>query len=189
LGESCLNDPQHIQSVTWKRKTSIKQPDSTKRNSNQKDKRTMKHMQTLLKSLAALALTVLIVGCASAFQEKKDIAVAAGFKVITPTKPDHVALLPTLAKNKVTEIQYEGKTFYVLPDLENNRAYVGGPAEYQAYKQLSLQKQIAEDQLAAAQMNQMATMNWGAWGGWGGVGYGGYGGYGRVGYGRVGVRR
>ena len=149
----------------------------------------MKQIQSILRIIAAIAISATVVSCATEFQSKKDLAVAAGFKIITPVKPDHVALLPTLPHSTITEIKYEGKTYYILPDAENNRAYVGGPDEYKTYQQLRLQKQISDDNLAAAQMNQMAamnSMNWGAWGGWGAVGPYGYG-YGR--YGRVGMYR
>ena len=138
------------------------------------------HIRTAFKSLTVIAFAALAASCASELKEKENLAVAAGFKVITPVKPDQVALLPTLPKDKVTQVNYQGKTYYVLPDLKNNQAYVGGPTEYQAYRQLRLAKQISDDNLAAAQMNQMSSMNWGAWGGWGG--YGGAG-WGRMGYG------
>ncbi|WP_411727190.1 hypothetical protein [Methyloglobulus sp.] len=134
----------------------------------------MKQIQTTFKILAAVALVALAVGCASDLKDKENLAVAAGFKVITPVKPDQVALLPTLPEDKVTQINYQGKTYYVLPDVKNNQAYVGGPTEYQAYRQIRLAKQISDQNLRAAQMNQ-DSMNWGAWGGWGGVGpMGGY---------------
>jgi hypothetical protein len=143
----------------------------------------MKAIQTALKVLAAATLTLLMAGCASEFQSKKDLAVASGFKVITPVKDDQVALLATLPAGKITPITYGGKKYYILPDAANHQAYVGGESEYQAYERLRLAKRIAEDNLAAAQMNQMVAMNamnWGAWGGWGGIGYP-YGGYRRVG--------
>ena len=50
-------------------------------------------------------------------------------------------------------------------------ALAGGAAGYYTERQ----KQISDDNLAAAQMNQMSAMNWGAWGGWGGYGWGGMG--------------
>ena len=141
----------------------------------------MKQIQTTLKLIAATALAVVIVGCATEFQDKKDIAIAAGFKIITPVKPEHVALLPTLPKETITKISYQGKTYYILPDVKNNQAYVGGPGEYQAYQKLRIQKDISDANLQAAQMNQMAAlnqMNWGAWGGWSTAGpYGAMGGY------------
>jgi hypothetical protein len=131
----------------------------------------MKLILTSLKYLTAIALAVLAAGCASDIQSKQNMAVAAGFKVITPVKPDQQAILPTLPAGKVTQITYQGKTYYVLPDVKNNQAYVGGPAEYQAYQQLRLAKQLSNENLQAAQMNQMASTNWGAWGGWNTVGY------------------
>jgi hypothetical protein len=126
----------------------------------------MKHIWNPMKYLAIIALAVLAVSCAD-LKNKENLAVAAGFKVITPVKPDQQALLPTLPADKVTRITYEGKTYYVLPDVKNNVAYVGGPAEYQAYQKLRLDQQMSNDNLEAAQMNQSASMNWGAWGGWG----------------------
>jgi hypothetical protein len=127
----------------------------------------MKMILNLVKCLAALAILALGVGCATDTHTKEDTLVAAGFKVITPTKPDQVALLPTLPADKVTRITYKGKTYYVMPDMKNNQAYVGGPKQYQAYQQLRLAKQLSNDNLEAAQMNQMASMNWAGWGGWG----------------------
>jgi hypothetical protein len=127
----------------------------------------MKQIQTVLKTLAAVALTVFGAGCATDMTEKENLAVAAGFKVITPTQPDHVALLPKLPKGQVTQVNYRGKTYYVLPDAKNNQAYVGGPKQYQAYQQLRLARKISNDNLMAAQMNEAASMNWGGWGGWG----------------------
>ncbi|MES2569283.1 MAG: hypothetical protein V4710_04415 [Verrucomicrobiota bacterium] len=135
-----------------------------------------KPIQTALKYLAALAFLAFGAGCATAdLHEKENLATAAGFKVITPTKPDQVALLTRLPAGKVTRINYQGKTYYVLPDLKNNQAYVGGPKQYQAYQQLRIARQISNENLMAAQMNQAASMNWGAWGGWGpGFGVGWY---------------
>jgi hypothetical protein len=130
----------------------------------------MHPIQTATKHLLVIALAVMGAGCASDTQNKQNLAVAAGFKVITPSKPDQQAILATLPADKVTPVTYKGKSYYVLPDVKNNQAYVGGPAQYQSYQQLRLAQQMSNDNLQAAQMNQAAAMNWGAWGGWGGVG-------------------
>jgi len=130
----------------------------------------MKKIITSFKFISALAVLAIAVGC-SGVQEKQNLLIAAGFKVITPTKPDQVALLPTLPKDKVTRIIYKSKTYYVMPDLAHNEAYVGTPDQYQAYQQLRLQKQLSNENLEAASMNQAASMNWGAWGGWGAPGW------------------
>jgi hypothetical protein len=135
----------------------------------------MKQIQAAFKFLTVISLLALAVGCASDVQNKQNLAVAAGFKVITPTKPDHIALLQTLPAGKVTPVNYNGKTFYVLPDAKNNQAYVGGAEQYQAYQQLRLAQNLSNQNLEAAQMNQAANMNWNTWGGWGGAGFYGRG--------------
>src|SRR6516165_2929733 len=96
----------------------------------------MKTIQTAFKFIAALALAVLAVGCASSnLLDRENAAVGAGFKIITPSKPDQLALLQKLPPDKVTPIIYGGKPYYVLPDLANKQAYIGGPKQYQVYKQ------------------------------------------------------
>jgi hypothetical protein len=132
-------------------------------------------MKRTFQSIAVITFAVLAIGCASELQERQNAAAAAGFKIMTPQTPDQAAILPTLPADKVTQVNYHGKTYFVLPDVKNNQAYVGGPKEYQAYRQLRAQQQISDAQLEAAQMNQMAAMNMNAWGGWGMVGpMGGY---------------
>ena len=133
----------------------------------------MKQILTTLKFLTVIALGVFAVSCASQQEEKQNLAVAAGFKVITPKNAEQQNILNQLPAGKVTQITYQGHTLYVLPDAKNNQAYVGRAAEYQAYEQLRLANKLSNENLQAAQMNQMSTMNWGAWGGW--YGYRGWG--------------
>ncbi len=121
-----------------------------------------------LKYLVAIALLFLAAGCASDMKEKENLAVAAGFRAIAPTKPEQAALLTTLPADKVTPVNYEGRTYYVLPDAKNNQAFVGGPKQYRSYRQLRLAKQINNENLEAAEMNQDAAMNLSAWSGWSG---------------------
>ena len=132
----------------------------------------MKQIQTTFKFVAALALIVLATGCASNnLLDKENAAVGAGFKIITPTKPDQVALLRKLPPDKVTPIIYGGRRYWVLPDRVNNQAYVGGPKQYQVYKQFRLkQKMNAEDYEArpdTVTVTEVNAMDWGAWNGWG----------------------
>lgn len=128
----------------------------------------MKLILTSLKYLTAFALLALVAGCATDLHQKENLAIAAGFKVITPTKPDQQSILAKLPPDKVSPVNYHGKTYYVLSDVKNNQAYVGGPKQLQAYKALRSEQQIANENLMAAQMNEMNSMNWGGWGGWGG---------------------
>jgi hypothetical protein len=133
----------------------------------------MKQILTLLKMLSAIALLAVTAGCAST-QSTENMLVAAGFKVITPKTAPQEQRLKALPPEKVTAVQRSGKTYYVFPDAANNQAYVGGPKQYQAYRQLRLQKQMADEKLEAAEMNLEATMDWDSWGGWGGWGPGWY---------------
>ena len=133
----------------------------------------MKQTLNSLKFLLVIALGVFAVSCASETHEKENLTVAAGFKVITPKNAQQQNILAGLPAGKVTPVDYKGKRYYVLPDVPNNQAYVGGAKQYEAYQQLRLANKLSNDNLEAAQMNQMSSMNWGAWGGWGG--YGGWG--------------
>lgn len=131
----------------------------------------MKQILASFKCLTALAILALAVGCATDLQNKQNLAAAAGFKLITPTKPDQQAILAKLPADKVTPVKYQGKQYYVLPDAARNQAYVGGPKQYQSYQQLRLAQHLSNQNLEAAQYNAAAA-NWGTWGGWG---YGGWG--------------
>ena len=139
----------------------------------------MKQIQTAFRFLTAIALSMWALGCASHLQDKANIAVAADFKVITPSKPDQQAILRELPADKVTLIDYEGKPFYVLPDLKNNRAYVGGPKQYEEYQRLRRAQlpnsENVEPMPQGDNKSHVHQVNWSGWGDWGGVGrYGWY---------------
>jgi hypothetical protein len=132
----------------------------------------MKQTQIAFRFAVIAAFAMLIVGCAAShLEEQKRLAYSAGFKVINPVKPDQVALLPTLPKDKVTPINYKGKTYYILPDAKNNQAFVGGQIEFRHYQKLCMNEKVNAE-VEAAEMSNAAWVNanWGAWSGWGGVG-------------------
>jgi hypothetical protein len=132
----------------------------------------MKHLFTGFNLIGAFALLALAVGCTGMQkQNKENLLIAAGFKVIVPKTAVQRQKLQALPADKVTLVQKDGKTYYVFPDAANNQAYVGSPKQYQAYKQLRLENKLANEKLEAAEMNQDASMDWGGWGGWGGPGW------------------
>jgi CheY-like chemotaxis protein len=142
-------------------------PDTTTKN-----EKAMKHIFTGFRLVGAFAFLALAVGCASTqTQTKENLLIAAGFKAIVPRTAAQQQKLQALPAGKVTLVQKDGKTYYVFPDAANNQAYVGGPTQYQAYRQLRLANKLANENLEAAEMNQDASMNWGTWGGWGGPGW------------------
>jgi hypothetical protein len=137
----------------------------------------MNSILNALRYLTAIALAGLAVGCAGNLLDKENVAVKAGFKVITPSKPDQQAIFRKLPADKVTRITYDGKPYYVLPDRQNNQAYVGGPKQYQAYVQLR-QAQIKNSENAGAPpsdniqvvaVNEADWIGWSDWGGWDGL--------------------
>jgi hypothetical protein len=135
----------------------------------------MKRIFTGFKLIGAFALLALALGCAGTqTQTKENLLIAAGFKVITPRTAAQQQKLQSLPADKVTLVQKDGNNYYVFPDAANNQAYVGGPKQFETYKQLRFENKLANENLEAAQMNQDASMDWGAWGGWGGPGWVGF---------------
>ena len=132
----------------------------------------MNKLINAFKCVLACVMVGLAAGCASTGNGTHDLAIAAGFKIIKPVNAEQETLLKSLPPHQVSQITHDGKIYFVLPDVANNQALVGGPNEYQTYQQMRLAKQISNNNLAAAQMNQMSSMNWGMWGGWGAWGPG-----------------
>lgn len=119
----------------------------------------------------ALLVIAGFVGCASYdAQNKESLLVAAGFKTRTPTTTAQVAMFNRMTPYKLERRIRNGKVLYAYADKQQNVVYIGGENEYQQYKQMALQKSIAEDQLEAAQINEETTLydnSWGPyWGPW-----------------------
>jgi hypothetical protein len=132
----------------------------------------MKHIITGFSLIGAFALLVLAVGCAGTqTQSKENLLIAAGFKTVVPKTAAQQQKLQALPPDKMALVQKDGKTYYVFPDAANNRAFVGGPKQYQSYQQLRLANKLANENLESAEIYQDASMNWGGWGGWGGPGW------------------
>jgi hypothetical protein len=124
----------------------------------------MKQSFKPFRALVAITLVALAAGCATTSTSTTDMLTAAGFKLVTADTPKKQELLKSLPTDQISLITWKSKNFYVQPDVPNNRAYVGTPAEYQTYQQLRLAKQMSNDNLMAAQMNQDAMMRWNTWG-------------------------
>ena len=117
-----------------------------------------------MKKFLPVFLILLIPGCNS-LQKKEQLLGAAGFRSVTPSTPAQIAKLKSLPQGHLTPITKNGKTLFVLADAKQNRLFVGNQSQYQAYKQMRLQNQLAEDKLATADLNADASMEWNAWGG------------------------
>lgn len=125
-------------------------------------------MRSIFKPLtiiAGLALLVLATGCATTqTAETTDLMTTAGFKLVNADTPQKQELLKSLPTGQLSLVTFKGKKFYVQPAATPNQAYVGTPKEFHAYEELRIARQMRNDQLLAAQMNQDAMMRWNTWG-------------------------
>ncbi|MEN9678657.1 MAG: hypothetical protein RIS76_4553 [Verrucomicrobiota bacterium] len=116
-----------------------------------------------LPSLLALLLMAVVAGCSST-RDTENLLSAAGFTIVPAVTPEQEAEVHTLPPGKVTLVPRSGTNYYVFPDHAKNQLYVGQSAQYQEYQRLRLQKQLAEEQFSAAQMNSTtAFTTWGPW--------------------------
>src|SRR6266480_5368572 len=132
----------------------------------------MRAMRCIFLTTIAVACTLLSVSCATtqtSTQNRESMLAASGFKTITPKTAAQQQRLQNLPPGKVTMIQKKGKTYYIFPDPANNRAYVGGPRQYQAYQQLRAENKLTREDLETAEMYQDSEMQWSLWGGGEGV--------------------
>lgn len=107
-------------------------------------------------------------GCASMESgNTEQLLSAAGFRSRTPTTPKQQEIFAAMQPFKMERRTVNGKVLYTFADPKRNLVFIGGEAEYQRYTKLGLQQQISMNNLAAAQMNQVAAMNMNAWGPWG----------------------
>jgi hypothetical protein len=115
-------------------------------------------------ALGALAASVLISGAASAATPRIDESQlsALGFKVLVATTPAQRDWVKTLAPGEIRPMQRNGKHFFIYPDASRNQIYVGGPKEYEAYRQLhpeiQARTQEAADKATAYRLKQDKAM-------------------------------
>jgi len=116
--------------------------------------------------IATLAGTILLAGCAGVGSSNTEsLLTAAGFRARTPQTPKQQQIYAALPPYQVQRATVNGRVFYVYKDEKSGVAYVGREQEYQRYQQLAIQQQIAQNQIAAAEMEQQAALDW----------YGGFG--------------
>src|SRR5215468_8180589 len=124
----------------------------------------MKDLLTGLRRIGAFAVLAMVVGCAADTQSTENLLSAAGFRTIVANTPQRQQHLKTLPADKVVLVQRNGKNYYVYADPAHYQIYVGNPSQYQQYQQLRLARNLVQDQLATAELNQQAASNWDSWG-------------------------
>jgi hypothetical protein len=121
--------------------------------------------------LAALLLLLLCSACASErdrIAEVEQMLAAAGFTMEQADTPGRQAQLASLPPHQVMVQQIEAggtpKTAYVYADPDLCHClYIGDQRSFQAFQQLAMQKRIADEHLQAAQMEEMARLDWDMW--------------------------
>ena len=99
--------------------------------------------------------------------ETEQMLSAAGFHMKLADTPEKLAHLRALTPRQLVPHRQAEQLYYAYADPEVCRClYAGTQAQYQAYQQLELQKQRADEALMAAQANLDASMDWGMWGPW-----------------------
>jgi hypothetical protein len=114
--------------------------------------------------MLVLAFAIFLGGCAGMqaqqVESKEQLMSAAGFQMKAADTPQKQAHIQTLPQHALLAYPYKGKVVYVYRDV--NTLYMGDQGAYQRYQRLAVEKQIAREQLQAAEMNE--TADWGVWG-------------------------
>ena len=105
----------------------------------------------------------------------------AGFKTLVATTPQQLDHLSRLTPGQVSVVSQTGKNFFVYPDKDKSRIYVGTEKEYQAYQKLRAQNNLPtfsvesvsqkQDKQMSSADQQDASVTWGFWPGFSGLGW------------------
>ena len=71
-----------------------------------------------------------------------------GFKVLVAETKVQTDWVRSLAPGKIRPVQRTGKKYFIYPDASRNRIYVGGPAEYEAYRKVHSEERPTVDDAA-----------------------------------------
>jgi hypothetical protein len=98
-----------------------------------------------INAMAALALSVFVAHGAGAAAPPIDEGelTSAGFKVLVATTSAQKDWVKRMAPGQIRAMQRNGKKFFLYPDASRDQVYVGGPNEYEAYRQLHPETKLA----------------------------------------------
>src|SRR5262245_56875894 len=121
----------------------------------------MKATSLFLALLTALFSGLFFTGCATTgTSTQKSRLTEAGFVVRTPETAKQRELYASAPAYQLQRAEVKGRVFYAYKDEANGVVYVGDEADYQRYRQLALEHQIAMEQLAAAEMSTAFALGW-----------------------------
>jgi hypothetical protein len=126
-------------------------------------------MRTLTR-LALIAVAVSLLPACTYFKREdadkvESTLAAAGFKMKVADTPERLAKLQAMPVRKIFTQQKNGETVYLYADAEFCKClYAGRREQYDTYRRMAFEQQIAQEQVQAAEMNESASMDWGMWG-------------------------
>jgi len=105
--------------------------------------------RSLMTSIALVVLVFVAGGAAAAAPGVDESELQAlGFKVLVATTPVQKEWVQRLAPGQVKAVQRNGNKYFIFPDASRKQVYVGGPKEYDAYRQLHPGSQPGTDEAA-----------------------------------------
>jgi hypothetical protein len=111
------------------------------------------------------AFLLLLNGCAHTMQTE-NLLLKAGFNAIAANTPQQQQHLKTLQPYKVVIVRRNGKLYYVYADPTHNQILVGNQFAYYRYKDLRLEKNLAQENLQNTEMSDWSSPGWEVWGPW-----------------------
>jgi hypothetical protein len=96
-------------------------------------------------------------------QNKESVLSAAGFRMRTPSTQEQWAMFNQMTPYKLERNTFKGKALYSYADKQKGVVYVGGDKAYHRYKQLGLQRSIAQNEVEASYSNYLDNVDrvWG----------------------------
>jgi hypothetical protein len=120
-------------------------------------------------AIGITALALLTSGCTYFRRKEADqteaTLAAAGFRMKAADTARRQTALASFPVRKIVSRMREGQLTYFYADPDFCKClYYGNQQAYGRYQQLAIQRQIAQEQVEAAEMNEDAAMDWGMWG-------------------------
>ncbi len=111
-----------------------------------------------------LATILTVAACATMRRNEaastEDLLAAAGFQMRPADTPEQVAALASMPREKLVVRSKDGNVVYTYADPDKCHClYVGGPKEYAALQQMTIQREIAAH-------DAEGVMEWPGWGPW-----------------------
>jgi hypothetical protein len=120
------------------------------------------------RTLGILWIASQVAACASLeekVQDTQQLLAAAGFKINYAQTAEQQANIKGMTQHKLVVHPKGDKVLYVYADASICQCvYVGDADAYARFQKLAVEKEIAEDERQAAEINLDATMSGGMWG-------------------------